>query len=240
MLSIILIVVLILFLSSLIRSIFGFGDALIAMPLLTMIISAQVAAPIVAFISSIIAISILIYNFKQIKFMSIWQLIFFSAIGIPIGLYFLSGASDIIVKILLALVLIIFSIYKLINPNLLVLKDERYSWIAGLIAGLLGGAYNTNGPPIIIYGTMRQWKPIEFRAILQGIFFPTNLIIIIGHGIAGNWTSEVITLTLYSLPLVIIGIVIGSKINKKINSEKFQKYIYYLLILIAVVMLLTL
>lgn len=239
MTSLIILVVLILFLSSFIRSTFGFGDALIAMPLLSLFIKVETAAPVVAFMSSFIAVYIIIGNYKQIKIKAIWQLILFSAIGIPIGLYYLEGAGEFIIKLVLAFVLITFALYKLYNPHLFSLNNDKTGWIAGLIAGLLGGAYNTNGPPIIIYGSMRNWKPEEFRAILQGIFFPTNLFIVAGHGVAGNWTSDVITYTLFAIPAVVIATVLGGIFNKKIPSQRFSKYIYYLLIIIAIVMLAT-
>jgi hypothetical protein len=226
-----------LFLASFVRSTFGFGDALIAMPLLAFFINIKTAAPIVAFMSSIIAIYILIGNYKKIRFKAIWQLIIFSIIGIPIGILYLEGAAENLIKIILGIVLILFSTYKLFKPDLLNLNTDKYGWIAGSIAGILGGAYNTNGPPIIIYGSMRKWKPGEFRAILQGIFFPTNIFIVAGHGIAGNWTNEILTTTLIALPFVIISTILGGILNKKISSERFVRFIYIMLIAIALIMI---
>ena len=47
----------IVFLATLVRSTFGFGDALVAMPLLTLLIGdAKVATPIVAVASAVVAI----------------------------------------------------------------------------------------------------------------------------------------------------------------------------------------
>ena len=45
-------VVAVLFLGSLVRSTFGFGDALVAMPLLTLLIPIRVATPLVAVASA--------------------------------------------------------------------------------------------------------------------------------------------------------------------------------------------
>lgn len=53
-------VLLILFLSTLVRSTFGFGDALVAMPLLALFIAIKTATPVVAIIAPTIAISLLI------------------------------------------------------------------------------------------------------------------------------------------------------------------------------------
>lgn len=233
-------IIIILAVSSFVRSSFGFGDALVAMPLLSLFLEVKFAAPIVAFMSAIIAIYILSSSYKQIKFKAVWRLIISSMIGIPFGIIFLQGAAENYIKIFLAVILLVFSLYKLINPKLLRLTNEKYGVFAGFIAGLLGGAYNTNGPPIIIYGTMRNWSPEEFRAILQSIFFPTNLVIIAGHGIAGNISDYSLYVTLISLPFILIATYFGSKINKNFKLDKFQKYVYYLLIALAILMLLTL
>ena len=145
-------------------------DALIAMPLAVMLIDIKTATPLVALIACIIASAILIRNWRRIDFKNIRQLILFSILGIPIGLLYLKGAGEEVIKTVLALIIISFSIYKLFKPRLLALKNNRFAFIFGIIAGILGGAYNTNGPPIIIYGTLRSWPPQNFRAILQGIF----------------------------------------------------------------------
>lgn len=56
----------ILFLSTLIRSALGFGDALIAMPLLAMVVGLQVATPLTAMGATTIAITILIQAWKNV------------------------------------------------------------------------------------------------------------------------------------------------------------------------------
>lgn len=238
--SIIIIFIVIILVASFVRSAFGFGDALIAMPLLSLFIEVQYAAPLVAFMSFFIAVIILISSYKQIKFKAIWKLMAASIVGIPLGIFFLQEAAELYIKILLAIILIVFAIYKLINPKLMQLANDKYALHFGFIAGLLGGAYNTNGPPIIIYGTMRNWKPEEFRAILQGIFFPSNIVIMAGHGFAGNITELTIYAALISLPFIALSTYLGSLINKKFRTEQFQKYVYFLLLAIAALMISTL
>ncbi len=227
----------VIFFAALIRSTFGFGDALIAMPLLAIMFSIKIATPIVAFSGFYISLIILIRNFRKINFNQIKKLIIFSILGIPIGVIYLSHTYEIIVKTILALTILIFAIAKLLNTEKFQIKSQKYDLIFGLTSGILGGAYNTNGPPIIIYGTLKKWTPEQFRIILQGIFLPTNLFIIISHGIAGLWTYTVITHFLYSLPLITLAFLIGRKLNKIIATEKFIKIIYIILILIAFTLL---
>ncbi len=231
------IIILIFFVASLSRSTFGFGDALIAMPLLALIMDIKVATPIVAFMGFFISLVILIRNWQNLEIKKIWRLIVFSLIGIPFGIIYLKDTNEFIVKLVLAIILIIFSCYKLIKPNFFRLKNDKFSFIFALLSGALGGAYNTNGPPIIIYGSLREWNPQEFRLLLQGIFLPTNLMIIIFHGLAGLWTGLVFQYFFISLPFIFIAILVGRRLNKIIPKERFVKYVYVFLLLIALVLL---
>ena len=68
-------VLVIIFIGALIRATFGFGDALIAMPLLALVVSLQIASPVVAFLSIIIGITMLILNWSKVDFKTAWRLI---------------------------------------------------------------------------------------------------------------------------------------------------------------------
>ncbi|MBE0556992.1 MAG: sulfite exporter TauE/SafE family protein, partial [Proteobacteria bacterium] len=173
----------ILFASSLVRAVFGFGNALVAMPLLAMTsLGMQAATPIVALIATIMSLVIIVKDWRIIDLRSTWRLLAATVLGIPFGLLLLKGPYEAAGKVILALVIIGFSFYSLLRPRLVTLKYEWAAYPFGFIAGILGSAYNSNGPPIVIYGTVRKWPPEHFRANLQGYFFPANIIIITGHG----------------------------------------------------------
>ncbi len=235
--TLIIIILFIIFVSTLTRSIFGFGDALIAMPLLALFIDIKITTPLIALIAFFIAISILIRNWKNVEYKSAWRLIVASLIGIPIGLWYLKDINESFIKLFLGFIVMLFAVYSLIKPKMGKLKNENYSWFFGFIAGILGGAYNTNGPPIVIYSSLKKWNPQNFRATLQGYFFITGILLIVSHGIAGNFTKEVLTYFIYCLPVVLFAVIIGARINKKIPIERFHKYIYIILIILGFILI---
>lgn len=232
-LNLIIIILSIVFVAALTRSTFGFGDALIAMPLLALFIDIKIATPLMALIAFFIAISILIKNRDKVEFNSVWRLILASLVGIPIGLWYLDDINENIIKLILGIIILLFAGFNLAKPKLHQLKSEKYAWIFGFIAGILGGAYNTNGPPIVIYSSLKKWNPQNFRATLQGYFFTTGILLVISHGIAGNYTNEVLTYFAYCLPVVLLAVIIGAKLNKKIPIVRFHKYIYMILIFLG-------
>jgi uncharacterized membrane protein YfcA len=94
-------------------------------------------------------------------------------LGIPLDIALLTSAHQFVVKAVLGIVISSFSVFALIQqpPEL---HSESRPWLlgCGFIAGVLGGAYGMNGPPLVIYGAMRRWSPQHVRATLQGYFLP--------------------------------------------------------------------
>jgi uncharacterized membrane protein YfcA len=227
-------VLLIIFVSTLIRAIFGFGNALIAMPLLAMTpIGMKTASPLIALIATILALVILVKDWRMIDLRSTWRLLAATIPGIPLGLILLKGPYENTGKIILALIVVGFSLYSLFRPRLLTLRSEWAAYPFGFLAGILGGAYNSNGPPIVIYGTIRRWPPDRFRANLQGYFLPSNVIIIAGHGMGGLWTPSVGWYFLLSLPLLLLSVWIGNRLNRTIPRGHFDRYIHIILVLVG-------
>ena len=227
----------ILFVSTLTRSTFGFGDALIAMPLLSLIIGVQTATPLVAFVAPTIALTIVWSNWRSINLNATWRLIISSLIGIPVGVLVLKTAPEEIVKSFLGLAIILVSLYNLAKPRLMTLTQQKWAYLFGFVAGVLGGAYNTNGPPVVIYGALNRWPPERFRATLQGYFLPTGLFILVGHGLGGLWTVQVLRLYALALPVVLIAILLGGKLNRRISPGRFEKFIYMTLVGLGLLLL---
>lgn len=230
-------VVAILFCSSVIRAVFGFGDALIAMPLLAMTtLGMKTVSPLVALVAMLLSVLILMKDWRRIDLKSAWRLLIAIVPGIPLGLLLLKGPYENAGKIILACVLIGFSLYSLLRPKLFALKGEWTAYPFGFVAGILGGAYNSNGPPIVIYGTLRGWSPDRFRVNLQGVFFPTGILVIAGHGLGGLWTPIVGWYMLLALPAVLIATWIGTRLNRLIPQGDFDRYLHILLMLLGILL----
>jgi hypothetical protein len=226
----------ILFLSTFTRSALGFGDALVAMPLLTLVVGVQTATPLVALAASTIAVSLLIQIWRQVNLAAAWRLILATLLGIPFGLIALKFVPEQILRSVLGLLLIAFGTYNLAEFTLPTLDGERFSWLFGWIAGLFGGAFNANGPPVVIYGLMRNWSPDRFRATLQGYFLFTGGSILVAHGLAGLWTRPVLWYYLSALPVIVVAILVGNWANARISGETFNRLVYAFLIVMGVFM----
>ena len=223
-----LLVLSIIFLATLIRSAFGFGEGLIAVPLLAFCIPLGVAAPLVVLLSITIAAIVVVQDWKKIHLFSAGWLVLSTLFGIPLGLLLLTTTHQRIVKATLGIIIVAFSIYSLIGRTPLELKRDNRAWLllCGFFAGILGGAYGMNGPPLVIYGAMRRWSAQHFRATLQGYFLPASIIGMAGYWLAGLWTPAVTHYYLLSLPLTLLGIFVGRVINHRLHGDSFLKFVY--------------
>ena len=221
----------ILFVSTFIHSALGFGQALIAMPLLTMGIDLKTATPLVASVLIIIAVTILLRNWGVVDLQATWRLVLSSFLGIPVGLILLKEVPEGLMKGFLGILIILFSLYNLANRyfkimNLSIVKsDAGFAYLFGFLAGVVGAAYNTSGLVIAIYGTLCNWSPGRFRATLQSYFVFTGFLILASHGLAGLWTPYVLRLYGSSLPLVLAAIFLGGKLNRFIPQGQFDGYV---------------
>jgi uncharacterized membrane protein YfcA len=227
----------VIFVSSVMRSTFGFGDAMMSMPLLSMLLTIHTATPLVALIAVTVSLAILARDWRRVHLQSAWRLALASCAGIPFGLLLLTRADERIVMAILAVVIIAFAAYQLFHPRLLELKNDRWAFAFGFVAGILGGAYNTQGPPLVMYGTMRNWSAESFRATLQGFFLPTSMMILAGHYVSGLWERRVFELYFASLPVLVVAIPIGWQLHQRIHNRGFVRGVYIVLVGIGILLL---
>ena len=236
--SVTLYVLLVVFIATLVRSAFGFGEALVAVPLLALRISVAVAAPLAVLLSITIAAVIVVQDRQEVHFRSAFWLVLATLPGIPLGLWLLKAADERVVEAILAGVIISFSAFSLVARTPYLGSDDRRWLIAfGFAAGVLGGAYGMNGPPLVIYGALRRWTPPRLRATLQAYFLPASLVGLAGYLSIGLLGRPVMINFLICLPAALVAIPLGRAINRRIQSRGFLVYIHAGLILIGLTLL---
>jgi uncharacterized membrane protein YfcA len=236
-----------------VQSAAGFGSALIAMPVLTHLFRIQTAAPLVALQGLIISSSVLIRNRRGLDIKGAGKLILSSLLGIPLGGWALEQVDEGVVTGFLALVLIGYAIYSLIIAPRIAAGERATAgranskqdnsrrsmgaWVAGFLSGILAGAYNTGGPPLIIYGAIRRWPREQFKSILQSVFLVNGALVVARHAAGGLITGTVLHYYLYSVPLLLVGIFLGTRVDRLMSPEQFRKLVLVLILLLGVSLL---
>lgn len=237
----ILFILIISFFASLVRSTLGFGESLIAVPLFLLFLPLEVAVPLSVMLSIVIALVIVIQDHTKIHFQSAKWLVLYALPGIPLGLLILIYGNETFVKIALGLLIILYSLYSLLNKKIKIQRQEHNKFllfICGFLSGIFGGAYGLNGPPLVVYGNFRNWTAKHFRATLQAYFLPTSFIAALGYYAKGLITTEVNYYFLLSLTTAFPAIFLGRYLNHKLNDNSFFKYVYWSLIGIGLILIL--
>jgi uncharacterized membrane protein YfcA len=225
------------FLATLVRSTFGFGEALVSVPLLALLIPVRVAVPLATLLSVTVAGLILVQDWRHVHARSAWCLVLPTLPGIPVGLFVLTQVHPAAVKAAMAVVIIAFSCYCLFGRVKPRLSDDRFAWAFGLGAGVLGGAYGMNGPPLVVYAALRGWTPAHFRATLQGYFLPASAAGLCGFWAAGLWAPEVTRYYLWSLAPAAVAVALGRAANRRMRPEAFAYLVHLGLIGIGTLLL---
>lgn len=235
----IILIILIAFAATLFRSTFGFGEALIAVPLMSMFLPMGLAVPLAVMMSILVALVVLVQDHSKVHFRSAGWLLLFAAMGIPVGLFMLFFGNETVIKVVLGGVIIAYSLYTLLGKNDFRLRRDSKLWlfVCGFLSGVFGGAYGVNGPPLVVYGNLRRWDAQYFRATLQAYFLPAGLISMIGYAGNGMITRELMLDFAYALPAIIPAIFLGRRLNKMIRGDRFYKYVYAGLIAIGLVLI---
>jgi len=226
-------------LAVLVRSTFGFGDALVAMPLLVIVgRDHQSATALVAAVSLVTAATIFAIDRQRTRLATgTWVLVGTALPGLCLGLWFLETASvSLLIRFLGGTVVCVGLLGVLVDPRRWRITD-RVAPVFGLVAGCLGGAFNVHGPPLVVFGTARSWPPDVFRSTCQAYFLVTGLLLVGGHGLAERYTPEILVQMLVCLPVVAGAGWLGGHLNRRLPIESFRRVVYGMLVLLGLFLL---
>jgi uncharacterized protein len=224
---------LVVFLAAFTQSLSGFGLALVAMALLPLVISLQIATPLVALVAVAIE-SVLIFRYREaLVVRDIWRVVLAALIGIPLGALWLSRVNERLSLGVLGLVVAGYAVYALTGARLPRLAHPVWAYLTGLVGGLLGGAYNTSGPPVIVYADCRGWPREVFKSNLQGYFIVSSTVVLLSHASIGNLTAPVWRLFWSSVPFLVVGLLAGFVLDRWLKPEAFRRVVLALLVVMG-------
>ncbi len=222
--------------ASAVHGAFGFGAGLVAMPLLALGVGLTTATPLVALVMGTNIVLLLWLDRAHVEWPSALRLLVATVPGIAVGILMLEVLPERTGRQVLGGLLILIGVYSLLKVSTPRLHADAWSYPFGFIAGVLGGAFNMNAPPLVIYGAFRGWSPDRFRGTLQGYFLPAAFFIAAGHGLAGLWTVQVGVLYLYAIPAALAALIAGRWLGQKLPVSLFTRVLYAVLIALGAIL----
>ncbi|SEG72111.1 sulfite exporter TauE/SafE family protein [Paenibacillus sp. UNC499MF] len=243
-LSLIVLVVAAVFVGAFMKSVFGFGEAIVSMPLLALLpVPLQTSVSLIGLAGLTVALLTVFGGWRHVERPVLIRLAVSTIIGIPFGLILLHLVPAIVITSALGVFLMIFGCYSLLKKMLSqkigqpLLNNRGWVLPFGFASGVLGSAYNFNGVPVVVYGTLRRWNPDRFRGTLQAHFLISGLLVVTGHALGGLWTPDALVLYAYSLPAILAATGLGVVLNKRISAEKFERYLFMMIIALGILLI---
>jgi len=103
----------------------------------------------------------------------------------------------------------------------------------GLLGGVLAGAFNVGGPPLVAYVYSRNWSKVEIVAILQAVFIAgatTRNILMAG---AGEYTPRLLQLVGWATPAAILAVWLGKLTLDRLPLPLLKKIVFSLIFAIG-------
>ena len=204
------------------------------MSLLPAVIGLRTATPLVALAGVAIEVATLARYHEALEVRAIWRVVLAALAGIPIGVLWLSRVDERLALCVLGVVIGGYALYALLGLRMPSLAHPVWAYLAGLAGGLLGGAYNTSGPPVIVYADCRSWSREAFKGNLQGYFIIISLGVLLGHAVNGNLTAPVWSLFWWGLPFIAVGLLAGFSFDRWLRPEAFRRVVLVLLVVVGV------
>lgn len=107
----------------------------------------------------------------------------------------------------------------------------------GIIAGITSTVAHAAGPVMSMYYLPQRLPKMNFAGTLAGFFFIMNLVKVAPFAYFGRFDSVGITMGLWLLPLIPVGVGIGFWAVRAMKPALYEGLIYLLLLLVAVLLI---
>lgn len=215
------------FIAFFIRSMTGFGSALISIPLLALVFDLKVIVPLEAILEVAISVLLLRAVYREIDRHTVIPMMIGVAVGALIGVYGLSTVETPLLKRIFGLAIVAYATFLFFDQRPLRYQPTNMGWgfTAGLGGGLIGGTVGTSGPPYVIYLSYRLRDKSILRATLIALFAFDGLWRIGLFTATGLLTQEILWATATVIPALTLGTWLGHRAHFNISQRRFMQLV---------------
>ena len=214
----------------------GFGLALLAVPLLALLLDAKTAVVTTGVVSLGLQLTVALRDHGSIRRSTIVTMTIAALIGMPVGLLILERVDDRTLTIAIGVTVLAFTL--LLARGTPVPAGTATDAAAGFPSGLISTSTGTSGPPLVIALHAREMTPVRFRATLAAQFLIQGTISVVAFALVGRITTEVGLLALAGVPGLALGWLVGNRVFAKLDHDRFRRVVLAMLALSGVASLL--
>ncbi|SOB94183.1 sulfite exporter TauE/SafE family protein [Rhodobacter maris] len=219
--------------AAVLRGIAGFGFAIAAVPVLSLVIPPVEAVTLAVLLQLVIGVQDLWQLRGHAHRPSLLRLSLGALAGTPLGIWALTALSPDAARVLIAALvlagLFLLLRYKPRHPH----PHGGLALLAGLAAGAFSGLAAMPGPPAVVYYLGAGTSPAQTRASLLLFFFVTAVIAAPGLWLAGAIDGTALRLTLMALAPMLIGTWAGGLIFRRLNDAQYRRIALFVMAISA-------
>jgi uncharacterized membrane protein YfcA len=205
----------------------GFGFALLAVPLLALLLGAKTAVVTAGVVSLGLQLTMALRDHGSIRRPTVVTMTIAALAGMPLGLFILERVEDRTLTIAIAVTVLIFTL--LLARGARVPAGTAIDAAAGFTSGIISTSTGTSGPPLVIALHAREMTPLMFRATLAAQFLIQGTISVVAFALVGRITAEVGRLALAGLPGLALGWLAGDRIFARLDHDRFRRVVLVML-----------
>jgi len=228
---------LVVFVASFVMGLTGFGIALVAMAFLPYLMTPADAIVLLTIYAFVFSLVVVVQLRRDLTPRALVDLTAGSLVGTLPGVWLLASLDVSVLNRLIGAVLVLVVALELRRALPERLSGRGWGLGVGFLAGLVGGAVGTPGPPVIIYATTQGWSPRTMKANIMGFFVLNQGAILLGYWWAGLLTATVLTLTVTMALPALAGLLAGVALFGRLDPVRFRRAVFALLLVSGLVLL---
>lgn len=223
----------------LVRGTTGFGAAMVMTPALSVLIGPKTAVPVTLLLETFAALPMLPAATRLAKWRVIAPISFAALLTVPLGGWLLAYAQASLLKTLIALTVIVFSLSLLSGFRYQGAQRTGTSLALGALSGAMLGATSIGAPPVILYLLSGPDTAPVTRANLT-----LYVVAISAAGLAmlvagGLLVADTLRFAGWlALPFA-GGVIVGSRVFARFSDLRFRQFTMVFMLLVAVGVLLS-
>lgn len=240
-------------LTNTIQGITGFAGTILAMPPGLMLMGYDIAKPVLNVLAIFSGIYVFVGNYKKICWKELLKIVIIMALGIFGAVYIhglFVGKEQLLYRLLgiFVILLAVQGFWKLTrkpaahddaqgNTPATTAGGNAFAYAILVLAGIIHGLFVSGGPLLISYMTKRIQDKVSFRATISTVWIFLNTLILLEDVQAGLWVPSTIRVLIISVPFLLVGMFIGSKLYARMSQLVFMKLTYILLFISGLTLL---
>ncbi len=211
------------FLAGMTSGLTGFGLALVATPLLILVLPPKVVVPLLALHGTLNNALILYESRKWVDLRRIWPLMLAGIAGVPLGAYLLVVWDVNTLKAFIGTAVALAALAFLLGFRRQFRRERLAALPIGLVSGLLNGSVGMAGPPVILFFANQGVEKRAFRGNLAAYFVALSVVTVPAYAVGGLVTGQVLAYAALLLPVQALGLFAGTRLVNRVDEALFRR-----------------